>query len=104
MDPWLIYGATGYTGKLIAEEAVKRGHRPLLGGRSAAKLRSIAEALDLDYVAFELADAAQNLRSRGIRLVLHAAGPFIHTSDPMLAACLEVGAHYLDLTGELTGF
>ena len=39
---WMIYGAYGYSGALLAEEAVKRGHRPLLAGRSAAKLAPLA--------------------------------------------------------------
>ncbi len=42
---WMLYGATGYTGTLIAEEAVRRGHRPILAGRNAEKLRSLAKRL-----------------------------------------------------------
>ncbi len=105
-DPWLIYGANGYTGALLAAEAVRRGHRPLLAGRSLAKLRPLAERLNLEAVAFDLAEAtaAVALRDHGVKLVLHAAGPFIHTSAPMIAACLEVGAHYLDITGEIPVF
>ncbi|MBI1255868.1 MAG: saccharopine dehydrogenase [Chloroflexi bacterium] len=104
MEPWLIYGATGYSGALIAEEAVKRGYRPLLGGRSADKLRPLAQRLGLDFAAFDLNAAESALREHQIKLVLHAAGPFIHTSRPMRDACLAVGAHYLDITGELSVF
>ena len=104
MDQWLIYGAYGYTGTLLAEEAVKRGHRPFLAGRSMAKLRPLAERLGLEAIAFELQDAVSELRERQVKLVLNAAGPFIHTSRPMLEACIEVGAHYLDLTGEIRVF
>jgi short subunit dehydrogenase-like uncharacterized protein len=106
MDQWLIYGANGYTGALLAAEAVKRGYRPLLGGRSIQKLRPLAVRLGLDAVAFDLdpAQVASLLRERQIKLVLHAAGPFIYTSRPMLDACLETGAHYLDLTGEISVF
>ena len=106
MDQWLIYGANGYTGALLAAEAVKRGYRPLLGGRSIHKLQPLAERLGLDAVAFDL-DPTQIvplLRERQVRLVLHAAGPFVHTSRPMLDACLATGAHYLDLTGEISVF
>ena len=39
MATWMIYGANGYTGPLLAEEAVRRGHRPILAGRSAEKLK-----------------------------------------------------------------
>lgn len=105
MADWMLYGATGYTGQLVAEEAVKRGHKPLLAGRSAAKLKPLAERLNLEYVAVSLddADALAKAVSR-VKLVYHSAGPFVDTSDPMLKACLASGAHYLDITGEIAVF
>jgi short subunit dehydrogenase-like uncharacterized protein len=102
--PWMLYGATGYTGPLIIEEAIARGHRPVLAGRSREKLAELAGRYGLDYVAFSLDNAqsvAAELRRSGVRLVLHVAGPFIHTSLPMLQACIESGVHYLDITGEI---
>lgn len=102
MAEWMLYGATGYTGRLVAEAAVRRGHRPLLAGRSAAKLRPLAERLGLEWVAASLEDAAGLRRAVAqVGLVYHAAGPFLHTARPMLHACLAEGAHYLDITGEI---
>lgn len=102
MGDWMIYGATGYTGTLVAEEAVRRGHKPLLAGRSAAKLRPLAERLGLEYAVVGLDDAAALAKAVGtVELVYHAAGPFIHTSEPMLRACLQEGTHYLDISGEV---
>ena len=55
-NSWMIYGANGYTGKLITEEAVFRGHNPILAGRSADKLIPLAKKWDLDYRIFDLSD------------------------------------------------
>ncbi|MBZ0291966.1 MAG: saccharopine dehydrogenase NADP-binding domain-containing protein, partial [Anaerolineae bacterium] len=102
---WLIYGAYGFSGQLIAEEAVKRGYRPLLAGRSEAKLAALAHRLGLPYRAFSLDHLTEVTRILGgVQLVLNAAGPFIHTSDPMLKACTLAGVNYLDITGEYPVF
>jgi short subunit dehydrogenase-like uncharacterized protein len=98
---WMLYGATGYTGKLIVEEAVRRGHKPLLAGRSAEKLAALGERYGLPYIAFDIDTAPLFVANSGIRAVLHAAGPFVQTSQPMVDACLRAGVHYLDITGEI---
>ncbi|HZN93489.1 MAG TPA: saccharopine dehydrogenase NADP-binding domain-containing protein, partial [Myxococcales bacterium] len=104
-DGWMIYGASGYTGVLLAEEAARRGLRPLLAGRSEAKLRPLAERLGMSFRAVGLEDPAALRRAlEGVRAVLHCAGPFVDTSAPMVRACLEVKAHYLDITGERSVF
>jgi len=97
---FLIYGANGYTGELIAREAVRRGHKPILAGRNAEKLGALAKELGLESRAFPL-DKPQ---LDGVDAVLHCAGPFVHTSAPMVRACSDAGAHYLDITGELAVF
>ncbi len=105
MNSWMIYGATGYTGRLVAEEAVRQGLKPILAGRSEGPLRMLAASLGLAYRLFAL-DDPQAVRdgTAGCSLVLHCAGPFKFTSAPMANACLENGAHYLDITGEIDVF
>jgi len=101
----LLYGASGYTGRLIAEEAVRRGHRPVLSGRSREKLSAVADALGLEVRPASLDDPRSLAAAlEGLPLVLHSAGPFVQTSEPMIRACLAAGAHYLDITGEIPVF
>lgn len=105
MSRLMIYGANGYTGRLIAHEAVKRGIKPLLAGRNRDALEALAKELNLSRRVFELnnpTEVARNLE--GVAVVLHCAGPFSRTAAPMLNACLDVNVHYLDITGEIDVF
>src|SRR5437870_4193251 len=105
MADFLLYGATGYTGGLIARAAVERGLRPGLGGRDARRVGALADRLGLEWRAAGLDDpAALDAALDDVPLVLHCAGPFRTTSQPVAAACLRRGVHYLDLTGEIGVF
>jgi short subunit dehydrogenase-like uncharacterized protein len=104
MANWMIYGANGYTGRLIAEEAKRRGMTPVLAGRSAVVVE-LARTLGFEARRFGLGsveEASAGLRE--ISVVLHCAGPFSATSRPMLEACLRTGTHYMDITGEVAVF
>lgn len=102
---WMIYGANGYTGQLIVKEAQKRGLKPLLAGRNDESIAAMAAATGFDSVVFELEDkVALHKALDGVSIVLHCAGPFSATSQPMIEACLEKGCHYLDITGEISVF
>lgn len=104
MSPnFLLYGANGYTGGLIARLAVQRGLRPILAARNPEKVAPLAAELGLDYRAFALDDAVDEALA-DIALVLHCAGPFSQTSKPMVAGCLRTKTHYLDITGEVAVF
>ena len=100
MKPCMLYGANGYTGRLIAHAAVARGLRPVLAGRDAAKIEPLAAELGCDCRVFPLT-APLALPLQGIAAVLHCAGPFSATAAPMMEACLAAGVHYLDITGEI---
>ena len=102
---WLLYGATGYTGRLTVAAAVADGLKPILAGRNESAVKALAEEYGLPWRAFELGDAAATQAGlSGCRAVLHCAGPFSATSQPMISACLEEGVHYLDITGEIPVF
>ncbi len=90
MSNWMIYGANGYTGELIARAAAEAGLRPRLAGRNAAAITALARELNLPATICRLDDATELRRAlRDVQLVLHCAGPFQETSAPMVAACLE---------------
>jgi short subunit dehydrogenase-like uncharacterized protein len=102
---FLIYGANGYTGELIAREAARRGLRPILAGRSQAKVEPLARELNLTFRTFSLEDKKSlEYTLKEVDFVLHCAGPFSLTSRPMVEACLRLGKHYLDITGEIAVF
>ena len=105
MSRLMIYGANGYTGKLIAREAAKRGLKPLLAGRNREEVDALAAELGLTRRIFELGNRNEIVRNlEGVAVMLHCAGPFSKTSSPMLAACLAANVHYLDITGEIDVF
>lgn len=105
MNRWMIYGANGYTGRLAAAEAARRGSNPVLAGRNREQVEALAASLGLESRVFDLGTPSQvDAGLDGMRLVLHCAGPFSKTSAPMLDACLRTGTHYLDITGEIAAF
>jgi short subunit dehydrogenase-like uncharacterized protein len=98
----LIYGASGYTGRLIAREAVRRGMRPILAGRRAETFAPLAQELGCATRVFALdrpEDIARSLDD--VSAVAHCAGPFSATARPMMDACIAARTHYLDITGEI---
>ncbi|WP_228808286.1 saccharopine dehydrogenase NADP-binding domain-containing protein [Nocardia otitidiscaviarum] len=102
MPKIVVFGATGYTGRLTAEALIAQGDSPVLAGRDAAALATLAA--ELGGAATAVADVADPasvtaLLERGDVLVT-TVGPFLRHGGPALAAALAAGAHYLDSTGE----
>jgi short subunit dehydrogenase-like uncharacterized protein len=101
----LIYGANGYTGKLIVELAVKKGYNAILAGRTESKVKPLAEKYGLGYLVFSLENHLELVNNlKNFSLVLNCAGPFSRTAKPMVEACLQAKTHYLDITGEIEVF
>jgi len=101
----MIYGATGYTGRLVAEEAKRRRLDIVLAGRNPEKLKAVSERLDLPFETIGLSESARlRVALEEVGAVLHVAGPFSRTSKPMVDACIATGTHYLDVTGEIDVF
>jgi short subunit dehydrogenase-like uncharacterized protein len=81
----LIYGATGYTGKLIAKAAADQGARPVLAGRNLARVNAVARPLGLKARAFDLGDPTRlDAAIKDVSVVLCVAGPFSARSRPSM--------------------
>lgn len=105
MHRLMIYGANGYTGVLIAEEATRRGLDPILAGRRRDALDALGLRLQKRVRVFELDDPAAVAAQLGdVDGLLNCAGPFSQTAAPLLEACLQRRVHYLDITGEIDVF
>jgi len=100
--PWLIYGATGTTGRLVVESALAHGQRPILAGRDATAVRALAVRHGLEAAVVSLDDrAGLDAAVRRASRVLHVAGPFVRTAPGMIDACLTTATPYLDMSGEV---
>jgi short subunit dehydrogenase-like uncharacterized protein len=102
----LLYGATGYTGRLIASELRLRaqeshnGFNIILAGRRGEDVKSLAANLGFDARVFCLGVDQLWLNLRDVNVTINAAGPFAATARPLALAALAAGSHYLDINGE----
>ncbi|MAT92710.1 MAG: hypothetical protein CME59_08920 [Halioglobus sp.] len=98
----LIYGAYGFTGAGISRLAADYGIAPVLAGRNPEKLQALADELGYAYIPLTLDRHDDLVRVLShFELVMHVAGPYTYTAEPMLDAALEAGTHYVDITGEM---
>lgn len=98
----ILYGAYGYSAKLILENLSKKQIKPMLAGRNEYKLRKVANQFDCDYIVFDLENEEvikKNLED--CHTLLNCAGPFKFTAEKFFKACLETNTNYLDITGEI---
>ena len=110
----VVFGATGLTGRLVVEQlaGVDRllrspagGRRWAVAGRDRGRVAGVLAELSLDDVAIVVADLddRESLErlARRATVVLNLAGPYMRTARDLIAACVENGASYVDLSGEL---
>lgn len=101
--PIVVYGATGYTGRLVSHELALRDAEFVVAGRNREKLDLLAAELDpTPKVAPVALDDGPGLREllSDASAVIACAGPFSLHGEPVLAAAAETGTHYVDTTGE----
>src|SRR5262245_6752147 len=94
-QPWLLYGANGYTGKLIDREAVRRGYKLILAGRARTAIERLAAELGCPSAVFEVHDHTRMVAAMAnVAAVLNCAGAFSRTARPVMQACLACHVHY----------
>jgi short subunit dehydrogenase-like uncharacterized protein len=106
----VLFGATGFTGQLVAERLLERapqGTRIALAGRSLAKLGAVRDALGPDAAHWPLLLADSSNRStmtalaRSTVAVATTVGPYAKYGLPLVEACAKAGTHYADINGEV---
>ncbi|OYQ08361.1 hypothetical protein B7L09_23200 [Pseudomonas mandelii] len=100
MSTLLIYGATGYTGRMAAGRAKALGLTFEIAGRNHQRLAALARQLNVPYRTFT-PDVQTAQALSGVTVLLNCAGPFVLTAEPLMRACLEAGVDYLDITAEI---
>ena len=104
--PVIVYGASGYTGRLIAEYLREYRLPFIAAGRDAARVATVMAAVpglapdDYEVAAVEHSVEALTELFRGAKVVCNTVGPFITYGNEVAEACLRAGCHYLDTTGE----
>ncbi|KAJ5344682.1 NAD(P)-binding protein [Penicillium brevicompactum] len=101
----VIYGATGYTGRLVSEHAKAIGLNFMVAGRSERKLQILASRLEVPYRVFDL-DQSTIIDSvlQDAFVILNCAGPFVQTAKIVIEACLRTSTHYLDISAEIESY
>jgi short subunit dehydrogenase-like uncharacterized protein len=103
----IVFGATGYTGRLVANEVHRRappGLRWAVAGRDPGRLATVArEVGDVPTVVADAADPESLAAlAASTRVVATTVGPYARYGTPLVAACVAAGTDYADLTGEST--
>ena len=107
----IVYGATGFTGSLVAHYFARKGEteRWAIAGRNRQKLEELRRELsniDARWLGLPIIEADSNdedslhAMAAQTKVVLTTAGPFIKYALPLVKACVEEGTHYCDITGE----
>lgn len=104
--PVILYGASGFSGRLTAEYLREYNVPFVAAGRNAAKIREVMSHVPgietADYEVAQTGSTAAELAKlfSGAKVVCNNVGPFIYYGPAVVEACLEAGCHYLDIAGE----
>jgi len=98
----MVYGANGYSARLIIEELLLRKIKPILAGRNVIAIVQLANEYKCDYKIFNLDDEnVIDAALSNIHTLINCAGPFKYTAKELIEACIRTKTNYLDITGEI---
>ncbi|MCI0755043.1 saccharopine dehydrogenase family protein [Teichococcus vastitatis] len=105
MTRLMIYGATGYTGRMAAADANSAGLDLILAGRDETRLAELGRTLSVEHRRLALDDdTGVGAALRDVEVLLNCAGPFLRTADPLMRGAIRAGVHYLDIAAELDSY
>lgn len=105
MNTLMIYGASGYTGRMATEYAKAAGLNVIVAGRDESKVTGLATKLGCRSMVFSLDDAAKVDKALvGVTVLLNCAGPYHRTAKILMRAAINTGCHYLDIAAELDSY
>src|SRR6202008_1277275 len=104
--PVVVYGVSGYTGRLVCEYLREYNIPFIAAGRDAAKVKAVVEKIPgIETADYEIAEVEHTVEAltklfKGAEVVSNMVGPFIKYGPEVVEACLAAGCHYTDTTGE----
>jgi len=104
--PVVVYGASGFSGRLVVEYLREYNVPFIAAGRNQAKLEEVMKQVPgIETAQFEIAEVGNSVEElanlfAGSKVVCNTVGPFIYSGPQVIEACLEAGCHYLDISGE----
>src|ERR1700736_3727843 len=104
--PVIVYGASGYTGRLVCEYLREMNTPFIAAGRDRGRVQAVMDRIpDIETAEYEVAEVAHDVEAltrlfRGAQVVSNMVGPFSKYGSEVAEACLAAGCHYIDTTGE----
>jgi short subunit dehydrogenase-like uncharacterized protein len=104
--PAVVYGASGFSGRLVVEYLCEYNVPFIAAGRSRARIEAVMKQVPgIEKAQFEIAEVENSVEDlaklfAGAKVVCNTVGPFIYSGPLVIEACLRAGCHYLDISGE----
>jgi len=104
--PVVLYGANGFSGRLVAEYLREYNVPFVAAGRSRARIQEVMNHVPgIETASYEIAETGGSVEElaklfTGAKVVCNTVGPFLYNGPRVIEACLKAGCHYIDISGE----